>query len=310
MDALQFPWTLWLCLCVQTSAAVLLAGTVTLRLLSLGTSLEGSARWHRLGRGSWSGLFIAATLQLGLTAANMSGLPLIQACTGPALGSVLASTTFGAVWTLRMGLLAAMLAVGWRIGAGGCGGGRMRGSILLELAAALLSGALLATLVWSGHAHASDKHAWLVPVDFLHVAAAGAWPGGLLPLALLLAQARRDPSLVSPALQVTRRFSRLSVAAVGVLAITGLLNSIGLVGTLAALWPSVYGRLVLGKAAFFAAMVGLGAANRRMIRQDETASAPQIRRALWRNVAWESAFAVCVLLATEALATNAPPAEM
>ena len=142
----------------------------------------------------------------------------------------------------------------------------------------------------------------------LHVIAAGAWPGGLLPLALLLMQARRDPNVVSSVLRVTRRFSRLSVAAVGMLALSGLLNSIGLVGTLSALWPSVYGRLILCKGTLLAGMVGLGAVNRRMIRQDETASAPQILRALWRNVAWESALAVCVLLATEALAMSPPPA--
>ena len=305
---MPFMWVHWLCQCAQTSAAVLLAGTATLRLLAWGTGVERASSWNRLGWASWSVLLGAAVLQLGLTAADMSGLPLAQVCSGPVLGSVLGSTIFGAVWKVRMGLLAATLVVGWSIGATQRDGGRTRLSAILEVAAAWLAAALLATLVWSGHAHASDKHAWLLPVDLLHIVAAGAWPGGLLPLALLLAQARRDPNLVSSALTVTRRFSRLSVAAVGVLALSGLLNSVGLVGTLSALWPSVYGRLILCKVALLAGMVEFGAVNRRMIRQDETASAPQILRSLWRNVAWESALAVCVLLATEALAMNAPPA--
>jgi putative copper export protein len=163
-------------------------------------------------------------------------------------------------------------------------------------------------LIWSGHAHASDKHAWLLPSDLLHVVAAGAWPGGLLPLALLLAQARRDPGLVLPVLRVTRRFSRLSVAAVSVLALSGLLNSVGLVGTLAALWPGVYGRLILCKAALLAVMVGLGAVNRRIIHQDDSGDVARTLRSLCRNVAWEGVLAVVVVLATEALAMSAPPA--
>ncbi len=308
MVAMPFMWAHWLCQCAQTSAAVLFAGTATLRLLTWGTGTNEPASWNRLAWTSLGVVLGAAVLQLGLTAADMSGLPLAQACSSQVLGDVLGSTVFGAVWKLRVCLLAMTFVVeicaaitqrsdGWTCLSG-----------ILETARALLAAALLATLVWGGHAHASEKHAWLLPVDLLHVVASGAWPGGLLPLALLLEQARRNPNLVLPVLKVTRRFSRLSMAAVIILALSGLLNSVGLVGTLSALWPGVYGRLILCKAALFVALVGLGAVNRRMILQDETASAPQILRTLWRNVAWESALAVCVLLATEALAISAPPA--
>ncbi len=305
---MPFMWAHWFCQFAQTSAAVLLAGTAALRLLAWGTDVERSSIWNRLGWASWSVLLLAATLQLGLTAADMSGLPLTEACSGPVLGNVLGSTIFGSVWKVRMGLLAAVLFVALCAARIRRDGRRTGISVTLAIARALLAVALLATLIWSGHAHASEKHAWLLPVNLLHVVAAGAWPGGLLPLAFLLAQARREPNIVLAALTVTRRFSRLSVAAVGVLALSGLLNSIGLVGTLSALWPSVYGRLILCKVALLAGMVGLGAVNRRMIRPDQTASAPRILRSLWRNVAWESALAVCVLLATEALAMTPPPA--
>ncbi len=307
MDSTPFMWAHWLCQCAQTTAAVLLAGTATLRLLAWGTGVERPSGWHHLFWVSWSVLLGAAILQLGLTAADMSGFPLAQACSGPVLGSILGSTVFGAVWKVRVGLLAGALVAGRGAAATRRCGGRSSVSAVLEITGALMAVGLLATLVWSGHAHASDQHAWLLPTDLLHVAAAGAWPGGLLPLALLLAQARRDPNLVAPTLRVTRRFSRLSVAAVSILALSGLLDSVGLVGTLSALWPTAYGRLILCKVALLAGMVGFGAVNRRMIRQDGTASAPRILRALWRNVAWESALAVCVLLATEALAMNAPP---
>ena len=101
MDAMPFPWALWLCRCVQTTAAVLLAGTAALRLLARGTSLDEPARWDHLGRAAWSVFFVAAALQLGLTAEDMSGLPLAEACAGPVLGTVLTSTSFGAVWAAR-----------------------------------------------------------------------------------------------------------------------------------------------------------------------------------------------------------------
>ena len=81
-----------------------------------------------------------------------------------------------------------------------------------------------------------------------------------------------------------------------------------MVGTLAALWSSGYGKLVLCKAGLFGAMIGLGAVNRRLVQRQHNAVDPaQTVRRLWRNVAWECALAVGVLLATEALATSAPP---
>ena len=144
-------------------------------------------------------------------------------------------------------------------------------------------------------------------MDVGHAVAAGAWPGGLLPLALLLGKAHHNPALVPAAVAVTRRFSCLSMAAVGVLAFSGVLNGVGMVGTLAALWTSAYGRLVLCKAMLFALMVGLGAVNRRLVQRREEADPTWPLRHLWRNVAVECALAVGVLLATEALGSSAPP---
>jgi putative copper export protein len=297
-----------LCRFVQTSAAVLLAGTAVLRLLAWGTRLERTSFWNRLAWGSGGVLLVAAALQLALTAVEMSGQPLAHALSGDVLGMVLGGTSFGGVWKVRVWFLAGVLVVQWFITAAGRSNGRPGLGATLEITAALLAAAVLATLVWGGHAHASDKHAWLLPVDILHVLAAGFWPGGLWPLALLLHRTHRDRGLVNSAATITRRFSRVSLTAVSILALSGLLNAIGLVGTLSALWPSIYGRLILCKVGLLAAMVGLGAVNRRLIRQEASTDPAQTLRHLWRNIAWECALAVCVLLATETLAMNAPPA--
>jgi putative copper export protein len=295
--------TLVLCRFVQTSAAVLLAGTAALRLLAWGAGMGRASFWNRLAWTSGSVLAVASIFQLALTAAEMSGQPLSQALSGDVLGMVLGGTSFGGVWKVRAWLLGGALVVQGLLTAAGRS---VRG--VLEATSALLAAGVLATLVWAGHAHASDQHAWLLPVDVVHVAAAGCWPGGLLPLAFLLAAARGNAGLVNPAVTITRRFSRLSLATVSILALSGLLNAFGLVGTFSALWPSVYGRLILCKVALLAGLIGLGAANRRLIEQELPRDAAQTLRILWRNVAWECALAVCVLLATEALAMNAPPA--
>ena len=304
---MPFPWALWLCRCVQTTAAVLLAGTAVLRLLALGTGLGRADRWPRLVWANWAALLVAGMLLLGLTAAEMSGEPLAQVLTNGSVAQVLGGTRFGAVWCWRMGLLAGWLLVRW--GAAVCERQSWpRVLVALRAAELLAVAALLVSLVLAGHAQASDQSAWLLPVNISHVLAAGAWPGGLLPLGLLLARARRDGTLRPAAATVTRRFSRLSVVAVGVLAFSGVLSGVGMVGSFASLWSSAYGRLVLCKAALFAAMIGLGAVNRRLVqRQPDGADPAQTVRRLWRNVAWECALAVGVLLATEALAASAPP---
>ncbi len=303
---MPFPWALWLCRCAQTTAAVLLAGTVVLRLLALGTGLDRTDRWLRLTWASWTTLVAAGVLLLGLTAAEMSGEPLIQTFHDGSVTQVLGGTRFGAVWCWQMGLLAAWLGARWAAALA-----RRRSwplvRAILEGVETLVVAALLASLVLAGHAQSSDKGAWLLSANLLHALAAGVWPGGLLPLGLLLVRTHRDATLLLATVTITQRFSRLSVAAVGVLAFSGVLSGVGLVGSLAALWSSGYGRLVLCKAMLFAAMICLGAVNRRLVRCSDVANRAQTLRWLWRNVAWECVLAMGVLLATEALATIAPP---
>lgn len=293
---------LLLCRFAQTTAAVVLGGTMVLRLLAWRTALEPAARWPRLAWVSWIVLLVAGASQLGLTAAAMGGESVAQACSSGALADVLAGTAFGEVWKVRAGLLAMMFIAGL-----GRRGGFARLSATLDGLGALLAAALLVTLVWSGHAGASDHRAWLRPVDALHAIAAGAWPGGLLPLALLLARTIREPTLTPAAIKITRRFSQLSLTAVGVLTLSGILNSIGLVRTFPAVWLSGYGRLVLCKLALLGAMIVLGGMNRRLLDRQQSAHSQAIVRRLWRRVIAETGLVLCVILATEALATSPPP---
>ena len=300
---------LLLCRFVQTAAAVLLAGAMTLRLLARDTAAASISPPKSLAWNCAGALLAAGVIQLWLTAAEMSGLPPMQAGSGEVLGGVMFGTLFGAVWRVRLALLAGWSACEWLRRWGRPRGRRPRIGSGLDLAGALLAAALLASLVWSGHAHASGHRAWLLPSVGLHAVAAGVWPGGLLPLAVLLARASRDPALLPAAGTITRRFSHASLAAVGVLAVTGGLNACGLAGTSwSASLTGLYGRLLWCKAALFVCMAGLGAVNRGLIRRNPSAGAPDGLRQLRLNVVVESVLAAGVLLAAEALAMSAPPA--
>ena len=286
----------------QSTAAVVLAGTLGLRLLTVGTGLRETARWNRLAWACWGTFVAAGGGVLALTAAAMTGETLPEVLGDPSISRVLTGTHFGAVWLGRAGVLAGMFVVGLLIALS-----RRRRPIGLDAANGLLAAAALASLVWTGHAQASANHAWLLPVAVLHVLAAGVWPGGLLPLAVLLARARRDPTLLRATAAVTRRFSRASAVAVGVLAFSGSLNAVGIIGTFAAWWSSRYSQLLSCKVALFVGLVGLGAVNRRLVGRSGSGSAAQIVRRLAWNVGWECLLAAGVLLATEWLATSAPP---
>ena len=60
---------------------------------------------------------------------------------------------------------------------------------------------------------------------------------------------------------VVRRFSASSLIAVAVMAFTGLLNGIFMVGSFRALLTSAYGQVLVSKLILFAAMIGFGAWN-------------------------------------------------
>src|SRR5436189_15595 len=96
--------------------------------------------------------------------------------------------------------------------------------VLIALASALVAVAAQAALL-EGRASAAVEPgtAAAIAVDVLHLAAAGVWVGGLLPLALLLRLAsREDGADARPyAVLAARRFSRAALAIVLVLIATG-----------------------------------------------------------------------------------------
>ncbi len=144
---------------------------------------------------------------------------------------------------------------------------------------------------FQGHAGAHGTIPALA--DCLHLAAAAAWLGGLLQLALL-------PS-ITPA--IARRVRRLATTAVLVLLPAGVFGARVHVPHLHLLVDSPYGRVLLAKLAFAAVLLALGAAS-------HFRHVPAVARsdaALRRTVGRELAIAAAVLGLTALLATLPMP---
>ncbi len=129
------------------------------------------------------------------------------------------------------------------------------------LQALLVSGGVLLAFSGALASHAVgriDGGVWLVFIGALHQAAAATWVGGLVCATVL---ALRSP----PAAPETwlRPFSRLALAAVAVLALTGAALSLVYIATPAAAIGTSYGAMTLTKIVLFMAMLTMGALNHR-----------------------------------------------
>lgn len=245
---------------------------------------------------------------LVFTAASMSGEPLPDVLTGTVLWTVLTDTTFGNDWLVRL-VLAALLSLFFlRLLRG-----ERRKSRGLDAAAALLAAAFAGSLAWSGHgAGGLGSEALVHPAaDLLHLVAAAAWLGALLPLALLLRATGNAPDTLAVARAATLRFSTLGVVSVGTLLVTGIVNSWYLVGSIAALTGTEYGRLLIAKIALFLVMVAIAAVNRlyltpRLTQSADAALAMRAVRQLRRNAMLETLIGAAVLILVAFLGTLPP----
>jgi putative copper resistance protein D len=250
-----------------------------------------------------------------LLATNITGSSLAQVISDGTAQTLLTRTQFGHDWEARFVLAVLLAAALLRFG-------RKRGWGLVEggISTALAMG-FLGTLAWSGHGGATPGLQGEVHVtsDVLHLVAAGAWIGGLLPLRLLLSSANQAPDTigVSIARNATLRFSTLGVLAVATLTITGLVNTWVLVGSVPALVEFQYGRLLLLKLALFVVLLALAAFNRmrltpRLVDAAASGSHESIDalRRLKRNCLVETALGLAILIVVGALGTISPGMHM
>jgi putative copper resistance protein D len=272
----------------------------------------------RLASITWIGLLAAVTsgaAWLILLATHMSGLPMKAVLWEGPLWTVLSQTDFGKVWVARSlvaGLLAGALLLPetWP---------RLHSQWMRALTG-LLAASLVGTLAWAGHAAAnfdSDvKGSVQLVGDILHLIAAAAWVGALLPLALLLGTTLRkhDQHSLEIARAATLRFSTLGMASVATLLMTGIYNSWILVGSLRGLLETDYGRLLLLKLALFLVMLSVAAVNRlrltpRLVSEDKLFTAWDAAVRLRRNAMIEATVGAMIIFIIAVLGTMAPSAD-
>ncbi|WP_426508887.1 copper homeostasis membrane protein CopD [Serratia proteamaculans] len=204
-------------------------------------------------------------------------------------------TTFGEVWRWHLGIsLLALLSL-WLA--------EPRRTQIL----ALLSTLLLVSMAFIGHAAMHDG-ALGVAHRFnhaLHLLAAGYWFGSLLPLLVCLRYLAK-PQIRSEAVTTLIRFSRWGHLAVALVLLTGVINSLIILGS----WPldvdSPYQRLLLFKTALVALMVMVALANRYVI-VPAMRSMPQLAQRGLVLACWiEAGLGAGVLLLVSLFATYAP----
>ena len=145
---------------------------------------------RRLAWIGWIGLALAllsGAAWFVLVSASISDQPLETVLSDASiLQAVLLDTDFGRDWLLRLlliALLAGLLAADLRE--------KQDSGGFLKFAIVLAAAGLAGTLAWAGHGIGGAGLGGRIHLaaDFVHLIAAAAWVGGLLPLALMLAAA-------------------------------------------------------------------------------------------------------------------------
>lgn len=190
-----------------------------------------------------------------------------------ALADVAAGTQFGRASLAGLLLLVVARGVWWH------GHSRWHGGIAAVPALlALLSRGI------AGHAMALTDPVLLAALA-LHLVAAAIWLGALPPLWVVIGQ---EPDAAA---RVVRRFSRIGIVAVIVLAATGFVQGLGLIGDAPGLLGTAYGQVTLLKTVLFAALIALALGNRFVLAPALPAGTPALRR----SIALETGIGVVVI---------------
>jgi copper resistance protein D len=292
---------LYICRFVQFTTAIVVFGAVSFRYYGLDYDLAG-------GGGAASSPFDAWLSQVTLAAAvtalgaalafllcqtaAMAGSP-AAAIDPAALSAVLFETRFGRVWICHLVIALFLVTASF---------GRSRRA---QPAILILSLLLLASLACIGHAVIGGlAHEFNQAV---HLLAAGLWLGGLAPLGWLLRRARAtwDAATITFTRDAIHHFSRMGYTAVALIAFTGAINSMLLVGGIGAMLNTSYGRLLAVKLLLFLTMVGVALVNRFRLAP-RISSDPAALGVLCRAVAVEQGLGLSILAVVSVLGTWPP----
>jgi copper transport protein len=214
------------------------------------------------------------------------------------LGSIDAATTTvaGMAFMIRIALALSMWIVLFQY--------RLANSDVYWTAVSLPGIGLLATWAFAGHSRSMRWPAVGVATDVAHHAAAAGWIAGLA-IVGWVAIPTTTPDVLVP---VVRRFSQVAATCVAVLVITGVVQSIRLVGSPGALFDADHGRYLAIKVAILVAMLGIANANRRRVdaRLHQPSDLPNHLGALRRAVVAEFAIGLVIIGVTAAMVVSPP----
>jgi putative copper export protein len=172
------------------------------------------------------------------------------------LWSYLTMTQTGQVWVARETYGAVLALLTWTLA------GRESSPKAIRFLA-ILALPLVASRSLTSHAVAvREDKIWAVSSDALHLLATALWAGGLISLwRVCRCTLRGQDQSFARTEEIVKRFSRLALGSVALLAVTGLYQSWVHVGALETLVNTDYGRVLLCKLLLFSVMLGFGTLN-------------------------------------------------
>lgn len=242
---------------------------------------------------------LISTVGMAILSANMFGVSLLDLDLAMFRDMVLESDV-GSAWLYRTAALTVALAASFALAK------RPERAATALVAAGSIA---LVSLVWSGHAGATDGIAGLVhkASDAAHMIAAAVWLGALTTFLFLLRQpsAETGNARLDLAARSLDQFARVGTASVGIIIVTGLFNSQLIIGVdnIARSLTAPYGKLLAAKLALFLFMLALAAANRwrltpalKMSLVDPEMDRGHAIAAIRKSLAWEAAAASAILV--------------
>ena len=240
---------------------VLLVGIPTVILLAWRAG-GATLRIGRLVWASWVVLMLCTVSGIAVQGVYAAALPVTDVFRSSLFDEVL-HTRFGEVEVLRVILLVAFLPVVRGIR------GRLRAtgrwSSWWVPYGAIVGVGLLLTPGLAGHASTEGSVPFAMALDVLHLSAAAVWCGGLAVLGAVLAPGLRPEERPDDIVRVASTFSAYAFSAVLVIVATGTVQSVRQVGSVYALFNTVYGRTLLVKIGLVVMLIVLGAVSRRIV---------------------------------------------
>jgi putative copper export protein len=242
-------------------------------------------------QGSGVGILLTGLAWLSVQAADMAGATTVSE-TLTAMPIALLDTQFGEALLVRMVLVLVAMALARQFG-------RDR-----RIAFALVPAAIaVVAQSWMGHPAAAGDNV-LLAASMLHLLAAGAWLGALVPLYWVV---KATPG--QGAARAATRFSWIGQVSVLTLAVTAFVQGWSLIGDEAGMAGTEYGRLATLKLVLFGVLFLFAVVNRfKLSPMLEGTDAARANHHLTTSIVIETGVGLLVVLAAGWLATLTPAA--